>query len=60
MVKEGIQLNPFNIKKELNEKNEIGSKVGMESDELEKKKIQWLKPVKAGSIPETYKHVDKR
>ena len=32
----------------------------MESDELEKKKIQWLKPVKAGSIPETYKHVDKR
>ena len=56
MVKEGTDLNPFNLKDQINDKNEIINKSGMNKNELDKKKIKWLKPVKAGKIPESYKY----
>ena len=56
MVNEGNQINPFNIKSDITEKNEISVKDGMNDQELEDKKAQWLKPVKAGSIPSRYKY----
>ncbi len=56
MVNEGAQINPFNIKSDLTEKNEISVKAGMNDQELESKKAQWLKPVKAGTIPSSYKY----
>ena len=55
MVKEGIQINPFNVTSNLTEKNEISFKTGMNEQELENKKAQWLKPVKASTIPSSYK-----
>ena len=56
MINEGNDLNPFNIKYEISEKNEIVNKKGMNEEELRFKKEKWLKPVKAGKIPETYKY----
>ena len=56
MVNEGNQINPFNIKSDITEKNEISVKDGMNDQELKDKKAQWLKPVKAGSIPSSYKY----
>ena len=56
MVKEGKELNPFNIKEQITDQNEITNTIGMNESELEKKKKQWLKPVKAGNMPESYKY----
>ena len=56
MINEGNDLNPFNIKYEISEKNEVINQKGMEQKELDYKKEKWLKPVKAGKIPNSYKY----
>ena len=56
MVKEGNNINPFNIKNELSDSNENIKSDGMNEEELDLKKRKWLKPVKAGKIPLSYKY----
>ena len=56
MVKEGTDLNPFNLREQITDKNEIINMSGMNKNELDKKKKKWLKPVKAGKISESYKY----
>ena len=56
MINEGNNLNPFNIKYEISEKNEVINQKGMNEIELNYKKEKWLKPVKAGKIPDSYKY----
>lgn len=56
MTLEGNNLNPFNVKNEVDEQNNHNIKqTGMDKEELIKKKEQWLKPVKASKIPSNYK-----
>ena len=54
MVNEGAKLNPFNIEQKLTESNEITSKIAMDKKDLDEKKLQWLKPVKASKISKEY------
>lgn len=57
MTLEGNNLNPFNVKNEVDDQNNHKIKqTGMEKEELIKKKEQWLKPVKASKIPSSYKY----
>jgi len=56
MINEGNNLNPFNIKYEISEKNEVINQKGMNEKELDYKKEKWLKPVKAGKVPDSYKY----
>lgn len=56
MINEGNNLNPFNVKYEISENNEIINQEGMNEEELIYKKEKWLKPVKAGKIPASYKY----